>query len=630
MPQPIPIKDHEKETRLVNKRLMACALFVVAITCALVVRLYVLQVVEFDYHSTISENNRVHVLPITPTRGLIYDRNGVVLADNRPSYNLTITRERATDVNRELDEVASLLQLPAEDRTLFDKSMKQARHPFVPVTLFYGLSEKQIAVLAVNEFRLPGLDVEPQFVRHYPLGEHFAHSVGYVGRINEKESKALDTAEYRGTQSIGKTGVEKFYESQLHGHVGYEEVETNAQGRVLRVLKHTDPVPGENIVLSLDIKLQEAAEHALGDRRGSVVALDPSTGEVLAMVSNPSFDPNLFVTGISSKEYSTLRDSIDRPLFNRVLRGLYAPGSTIKPEVAIAGLDAGVVTPQTRVFDPGYYQLPDFDHKYRNWNHSGDGWVDMDAAIMRSNDTYFYDLAHKLGIDRLHDYMAMFGLGEKVSLDMYEESSGLMPSQAWKRATRHQPWFPGETVILGIGQGYMQVTPLQLAQATALIANKGVWNRPHLAMTVDGVAPVDEHPMPNILLKDPRDWEQVNHGMQMVMHDARGIARAAAAGAQYRIAGKSGTAQVVAIKQGERYNREKTRERNRDNALFVGFAPAEHPKIVISVMIENGEAGGRVAGPVVRQIMDAWLLDQDGHLKPQYAAPSKSPGDPHV
>ncbi|NUT78435.1 penicillin-binding protein 2 [Pseudomonas sp. C1C7] len=630
MPEAIPIKDHEKETRLVNKRLMACALFVVAITCALVVRMYVLQVVEFDYHSTISENNRVHVLPITPTRGLIYDRNGVVLADNRPSYNLTITRERATDVKQELDEVVNLLHLPPEDRTVFDKAMKQARHPFVPVTLFYELTEEQIAILAVNEFRLPGIDVEPQFVRHYPYAEHFAHSIGYVGRINEKESKTLDSVEYRGTQSIGKTGVEKFYESELHGHVGYEEVETNAQGRVLRVLKHTDPIPGKNIVLSLDVKLQEAAEQALGDRRGSVVALDPSTGEVLAMVSKPSFDPNLFVTGISFKEYAALHDSIDRPLFNRVLRGLYAPGSTIKPEVAIAGLDAGIVTPQTRVFDPGYYQLPDYDHKYRNWNHSGDGWVDMDAAIMRSNDTYFYDLAHKLGIDRLHDYMAMFGLGEKVSLDMYEESPGLMPSQAWKRATRRQAWFPGETVILGIGQGYMQVTPLQLAQATALIANKGVWNRPHLAQTVDGVAPVDEHPMPNILLKDPRDWEQVNHGMQMVMHDARGIARAAAAGAQYRIAGKSGTAQVVAIKQGERYNREKTRERNRDNALFVGFAPAEHPKIVISVMIENGEAGGRVAGPVVRQIMDAWLLDQDGHLKPQYAAPSKTPGDPHV
>jgi len=630
MPEPIPIKDHEKETRLVNKRLIACALFVFAISCALVVRLYILQVVEYDYHSTISENNRVHVLPIPPTRGLIYDRNGVLLADNRPSYNLNITRERATNVNQELDEVINLLHLPAEDRTVFDKAMKQSRHPFTPVTLFYELTEEQIAVLAVNEFRLPGLDVEPQFVRHYPLGAHFAHSIGYVGRINEKESKTLDSVEYRGTQSIGKTGIERFYEAQLHGHVGYEEVETNAQGRVLRVLKHTDPVPGKNIVLSLDVKLQAAAEAALGDRRGSVVALDPSTGEVLAMVSNPSFDPNLFVTGISSKEYSALRDSIDRPLFNRVLRGLYAPGSTIKPEVAIAGLDTGVVTPQTRVFDPGYYQLPDFDHKYRNWNHSGDGWVDMDAAIMRSNDTYFYDLAHKLGIDRLHDYMAMFGLGEKVSLDMFEESPGLMPSQAWKRATRRQAWFPGETVILGIGQGYMQVTPLQLAQATALIANKGVWNRPHLAKTVDGVAPVDEHPMPNILLKNPRDWDQVNHGMQMVMHDARGIARAAAAGAQYRIAGKSGTAQVVAIKQGERYNREKTLERHRDNALFVGFAPAEHPKIAISVMIENGEAGGRVAGPVVRQIMDAWLLDQDGHLKPQYAAPAKPPGDPHV
>ncbi|WP_339466188.1 penicillin-binding protein 2 [Pseudomonas sp. EA_65y_Pfl2_P74] len=630
MPEPIPIKDHEKETRLVNKRLIACAFFVFVISCALVVRLYILQVVEFDYHSTISENNRVHVLPIPPTRGLIYDRNGVLLADNRPSYNLSITRERATNVNQELDEVINLLHLPAEDRTVFDKALKQSHHPFTPVTLFYELTEEQIAVLAVNEFRLPGLDVEPQFVRHYPFGMHFAHSIGYVGRINEKESKTLDSEEYRGTQSIGKTGIERFYEAQLHGHVGYEEVETNAQGRVLRVLKHTDPEPGKNIVLSLDVKLQEAAEAALGDRRGSVVALDPSSGEVLAMVSNPSFDPNLFVTGISSKEYSALRDSIDRPLFNRVLRGLYAPGSTIKPEVAIAGLDAGVVTPQTRVFDPGYYQLPDYDHKYRNWNHSGDGWVDMDAAIMRSNDTYFYDLAHKLGIDRLHDYMAMFGLGEKVSLDMFEESPGLMPSQAWKRATRRQAWYPGETVILGIGQGYMQVTPLQLAQATALIANKGVWNRPHLAKTVDGVAPVDEHPMPNIVLKDPRDWEQVNHGMQMVMHAPRGIARAAAAGAQYRIAGKSGTAQVVAIKQGERYNREKTLERHRDNALFVGFAPAEDPKIAVSVMIENGEAGGRVAGPVVRQIMDAWLLDQDGHLKPQYAAPTKAPGNPHV
>lgn len=629
MPNPIPLKDHEKDARLVNRRVIACAILIAVLAGCLVARLYFLQVTEFAYHSTVSENNRVHVLPIPPERGLIYDRNGEVLADNRPSFNLTLTRERAGDWHGVIDQLMSILSLPDEDRILFDKELKQVRHPFEPATLLYELTEEQIALLAVNQYRLPGVDVAAQFIRHYPLGAHFAHSIGYVGRINEKEARQLDT-EYRGTQSIGKTGIERFYEPQLHGRVGYEEVETNAQGRVLRVLKRIDPVPGKNITLSLDVHLQEAAEAALGDRRGSVVALDPETGEVLAMVSKPSFDPNEFVTGISFKAYAALRDSIDRPLFNRVLRGLYAPGSTVKPEVAIAGLDTGVVNASTRVFDPGYFQLPDFDHKYRNWNHSGDGWVDMDAAIMRSNDTYFYTLAHKLGIDRLHDYMTMFGIGQKVSLDMFEESAGLMPSREWKRATRRQVWYPGETVILGIGQGYMQVTPLQLAQATSLIASKGVWHRPHLAKEVGKVAPVDEHPMPDIVLRDPREWDQVNEGMQMVMHDPRGIARAAAQGAQYRIAGKSGTAQVVAIKQGERYNRDKTLERHRDNALFVGFAPAERPKIVVSVMIENGEAGGRVAGPVVREILDAWLLDQNGKLKPQYAAPAAPNGTPHA
>ena len=630
MPKPIPLKDHDTEKRLVNKRLIACAALVLAISCTLVGRLYFLQVTEFDYNSTVSENNRVHVLPIPPERGFIYDRNGVLLADNQPSFNMTLTRERAGDADNVLDSVISILHLPAEERAVFAKAMKQARHPFEPSTLLYDLTEEQIALLAVNQYRLPGIDVEAQFVRHYPQGNHFAHSVGYVGRINEKETKQLDPTQYRGTQSIGKTGIERFYEPELHGKVGFEEVETNAQGRVMRVLRHTDAVPGKNIVLSLDIKLQEAAEEALGDRRGSIIAIDPKTGEVLAMVSKPSFDPNLFVTGISSRDYSGLRDSIDKPLFNRALRGLYAPGSTIKPEVAIAGLDSGVISASTRVFDPGYFQLPNVEHKYRNWNHSGDGWVDLNAAIMRSNDTYFYDLASKLGIDRLHDYLSMFGVGQKVSLDMFEESSGLMPSREWKRSTRRQAWYPGETVILGIGQGYMQVTPLQLAQATALIANKGVWNRPHLARTIDGAPPVDEHPMPNIVLHDPKEWEQVNHAMQLVMHDARGIARASATGAQYRIAGKSGTAQVVAIKQGERYNRLKTAERNRDNALFVGFAPAEDPQIVISVMIENGEAGGRVAGPVVRKVMDAWLLDSQGGLKPQYASPHIKQGNPPV
>ena len=619
MSQPIRLKDHEKDARLVRNRVVVGAVAIMLLVCVLIARLYYLQIIQYDYHSTLSENNRVHVQPIPPTRGLIFDRNGVIIADNRPSFSLTMTRERAGKWPEVLDAIVEVLGLTADDRALFEKRMKQGRRPFEPVPILFELSEDQIARIAVNQFRLPGVEVAAQLVRHYPQGAHFAHSVGYVGRINEKELKTLDPVNYSGTHHIGKTGVERFYEDALHGQVGYEEVETNARGRVLRVLKRTDPIPGKDIVLGLDIKLQEAAELALGGRRGAIVALDPRSGEVLAMVSQPSFDPNLFVTGIGFQAYADLRDSIDRPLFNRVLRGLYPPGSTIKPAVAIAGLDSGVVTAGSRVFDPGYYQLPNYDHKYRNWNRSGDGWVDLDLAIMRSNDTYFYDLAHKMGIDRLSTYMNKFGLGQRVSLDMFEESSGLMPTREWKRATRRQAWFPGETLILGIGQGYMQTTPLQMAQATALIASKGKWFRPHLAKTIEGQPPVDEKPIEDIVLRDPADWAKVTHGMEQVMHNARGTARAAATGAQYRIAGKSGTAQVVAIKQGEKYDRNKVQERHRDHALFVGFAPADDPKIVVSVMIENGEAGGRVAAPVMRQIMDAWLLDANGQLKTEFA-----------
>ena len=619
MSQPIRLKDHEKDARLVRNRVVVGASAVMLLVCVLIARLYYLQVIQYDYHSTLSENNRVHVQPIPPTRGLIFDRNGVIIADNRPSFSLSMTRERAGDWQQVLDAIVEVLELTEDDRALFEKRMRQGRRPFEPVPILFELTEEQIARVAVNQFRLPGVEVVAQLVRHYPQGAHFAHSVGYVGRINEKELKTLDPVNYSGTHHIGKTGIERFYEPQLHGQVGYEEVETNARGRVLRVLKRTDPKPGQDIVLSLDIKLQEAAEAALAGRRGAIVALDPRTGEVLAMVSQPSFDPNLFVTGISFKAYAELRDSIDRPLFNRVLRGLYPPGSTIKPAVAIAGLDSGVVTAASRVFDPGYYQLPNYDHKYRNWNRSGDGWVDLDTAIMRSNDTYFYDLAHKMGIDRLASYLNRFGIGRRVSLDMFEESAGLMPSREWKRATRRQAWFPGETLILGIGQGYMQATPLQLAQATALIANQGKWNRPHLAKIIEGQPPVDDDPMPDIVLRDKSDWAKVTHGMEQVMHNARGTARKASVGAQYRIAGKSGTAQVVAIKQGEKYDRNKLQERHRDHALFVGFAPADDPRIVVSVMVENGESGSGVAAPVVRQVMDAWLLDEQGHLKAEYA-----------
>ncbi|MDH4583458.1 penicillin-binding protein 2 [Pseudomonas sp. BN415] len=618
MPQPIRLKDHEKDARLVRQRVIVGAVAVLLLTCVLIARLYYLQVIQYDYHSTLSENNRVHVQPIPPTRGLIFDRNGVIIADNRPSFSLSVTRERAGDWKATLDVIVEVLQMTPDDRALFEKRMRQGRRPFEPVPILFELTEEQIARVAVNQFRLPGVEVVAQLVRHYPQGAHFAHSVGYVGRINEKELKQLDPVNYSGTHHIGKTGIERFYEDQLHGEVGYEEVETNARGRVLRVLKRTDPKPGKDLVLTLDVRLQEAAEQALAGRRGAIVAIEPSSGDVLAMVSQPSFDPNPFVTGISFKAYAELRDSIDRPLYNRVLRGLYPPGSTIKPMVAVSGLDSGVVTPASRVFDPGFYQLPNYDHKYRNWNRSGDGWVNMETAIMRSNDTYFYDLAHKMGIDRLHDYMSRFGFGQRVALDMFEESAGLMPSRDWKRARYRQAWYPGETLILGIGQGYMQATPLQLAQAVALMANRGKWIRPHLAKTIEGQQPLDPNPMPDIILRDPKFWDAGRIGMEQVVHGARGTAHKVGATSVYRIAGKSGTAQVVAIKQGEKYDRSKVQERHRDHALFVAFAPAEDPKIAVAVMVENGESGSGVAAPVVKQVMDAWLLGEDGQLKPEF------------
>ena len=626
MSQPIPLKDHEKDARLVRQRVFVGGAMVLLLICLLIARLYYLQVVQYQYHSTLSENNRVHVQPIPPNRGLIFDRAGKIIADNRPSFSLTVTRERAEDWRKTLDTVVEVLELSSEERELFEKRVLQGRRPFEPVPIMYELSEEQIARIAVDQFRLPGVEVAAQLVRHYPQGEHFAHSVGYVGRINEAEVKQLDPVNYSGTHHIGKTGIERFYEDSLHGQVGYEEVETNARGRVLRVLKRTDPIPGKDITLTLDLELQKAAEAALAGRRGAIVALQPTTGEVLAMVSQPSFDPNLFVTGISFKAYGALRDSIDQPLFNRVLRGLYPPGSTIKPMMAIAGLDSGVTTEEAKVFDPGFFQLPNVKHKYRNWNRGGDGWVNLETAIYRSNDTYFYDLAHKMGIDRMYEYMTRFGIGQRVALDMFEETAGLMPSREWKRARYRQPWYPGETVILGIGQGYMQATPLQLAQATALMANHGKWIRPHLAKSIEGVAPVDPDPMPDIRLRDPHYWDAAIGGMEKVLHGARGTAKKVGDTAHYRIAGKSGTAQVVAIKQGERYDSGKLAERHRDHALFIAFAPVHDPQIAVAVMVENGESGSGVAAPVAKQVMDAWLLSEAGELKAEFAPPLTAEG----
>ncbi len=608
MPPAIRLKDHQRDKRLIRQRLLAATVFILLLTAVLVARMYFLQVVQYEHHSTLAENNRIHVQSLPPTRGLVYDRNGVVLAENRPSFSLTLTRERAGDWRQVLDTLMEVLELDSEEKDTYIKRIEQGRRPFEPVPVLFELSEAQIARVAVNQYRLPGVEVEAQMVRYYPFGEQFAHTVGYVGRINEDDLKRLDPVEYSGTHHTGRLGVERFYEKQLHGKVGYEEVETNARGRVLRVLNRVEPQSGQDVYLSLDIRLQQAAKKALDGRRGAVVALDPKTGEVLAMVSEPSYDPNPFVTGIGFKAYAELRDSIDQPLYNRVLRGLYPPGSTIKPMVVLAGLDAGVITPESTVFDPGFYQLPNSSHKYRNWNRGGDGWVGLELAVARSNDTYFYDLAHKLGVDRLHEYMTLFGFGRRVALDMFEESAGLMPSREWKRQRYRQAWYPGETLILGIGQGYMQTTPLQLAQATALVASRGKWIRPHLARSVGGEPVTDPEPLPDIQLSNPEYWEYARKAMEAVVHGARGTARKIGQDAPYRIAGKSGTAQVVAIKQGERYNRDKVQERHRDHALFIAYAPAEAPEIAVAVMVENGESGSGVAAPVARAVLDAWLL----------------------
>ncbi|UJJ30898.1 penicillin-binding protein 2 [Halopseudomonas maritima] len=620
MAKPIHLKDHNIDARIVQRRLVLAAVVVVALVGALVARMYHLQVTQYEHHSTLSENNRVHVQPIPPTRGRIYDRNGVVLAENRPSYSLTITRDRVEDLPATFELLRSLLALSEEDLAQAERRLSQARRPFESVPVMFELTQEQIARIAINQFRLPGVEVQASFVRYYPYADHFAHALGYVGRINEQELKSIDPVAYAGTHYIGKTGIERFYEQLLHGTVGYEEVETNARGRVLRVLKRTEPVSGSDLTLELDAELQAVAEEALGDRRGAVVAIDPNTGGVLAFVSKPGFDPNLFVTGISYADYGALRDSLDQPLFNRVLRGQYPPGSTIKPIVALAGLDAGVVTRTSRVYDPGFYQLPNVSHKYRNWNRAGDGWVDMSYAIARSNDTYFYDLAHKLGIDRLHDFMSQFGIGQRVSIDMYEEAAGLMPSRDWKRGRYRQPWYPGETLIAGIGQGYMLATPLQLAQSTALIASRGVWHRPRLLKEAEGLLPDESDTPPNIQIRNDSDWDFITQAMQDVMQSPHGTARAAAANAPYNMAGKSGTAQVVAIAQGERYDSAALRERHRDHALFVGFAPTEKPMIAVAALVENGESGGRVAGPVVRAVFDAWVLPR----LPQEPAPESA------
>ncbi|MCE9683193.1 penicillin-binding protein 2 [Halomonas alkalisoli] len=607
------LKNPQQELRIFRVRSLLAGLLIVALTGLLMGRLVYLQVVQHEVYSTRSEKNRVRVEPLPPTRGLIQDRNGVLLAENRPTYNLTLIRERVEDLDGTLDFLETLLALSAEEAEAFRLRSRQRQRPFQPALLMSDLDEAQIARLAVNRHRLPGIEVEAQLLRYYPDANITAHALGYVGRINAEEMKTLDLGRYAGTHFIGKTGVERFYEDVLHGQAGLRKVETNARGRVLRELGRTDPVPGQDLALTLDMGLQTLAYELLDGRRGSIVAIAPATGEILAMVSAPGFDSNQFVTGIDFASYRALQEDLDLPLFNRAIRGQYPPGSTIKPFLAMAGLAEGVITPDRTINDPGFYQLPNDSRRYRNWLRWGHGRVDMERSIAVSNNTYYYSLAHDLGIDRLHDQMSAFGFGQRVGHDVFGESGALMPSRDWKRGRFGQPWYPGETLSVGIGQGYWQVTPLQLATATAVLANRGEWVKPRLASRIGG-EPVEvdlPNTPPALDIDNDYWWDRIFSGMEKVLTGHEGTARRTGVGLEYRMGGKSGTAQVFSLGQDQRYNAEELAERLRDHALFMAFAPLEDPQIAVAVIVENAGGGSTHAAHLARAMTDAWLLDEE-------------------
>ncbi|WP_043488268.1 penicillin-binding protein 2 [Halomonas halodenitrificans] len=607
------LKSPEQELRIFRVRALLALLLVLLLTGLLVGRLAYLQVAQHEVYTTRSEKNRVRVEPLPPTRGLIYDRNGVLLAENRPTYNLTLVRERVEDLEATLDRLVAILELSEEEAEAFRVRSRQRKRPFQPALLMSDLNEGQIARLAVNRHLLPGVEVEAQLLRYYPDAEVMAHALGYVGRINAEELERLDAGRYAGTHFIGKTGVERFYEEELHGEAGLRKVETNARGRVLRELGRTDPVPGKDLTLTLDKSLQELAFELLDGRRGAIVAIEPATGGILAMASAPGYDTNQFVTGIDVASYRGLQEDIDLPLYNRAIRGHYPPGSTIKPFLAMAGLAEGVITPGKTIHDPGYFQLPNDDRRYRNWLSWGHGRVDLERSLAVSNNTYYYTLAHDLGIDRIYRNMTNFGFGTRVAHDVFGQSRALMPSRDWKRERYDQAWYPGETLSVGIGQGYWQVTPLQLATATAVLANRGDWVKPRLAQRLGDEA------LPEALPDTPEDidlanegwWDSVFSGMEKVVSGHEGTARRTGVGLEYRMGGKSGTAQVFSLGQDEKYNADELAERLRDHALFVAFAPLEAPQIAVAVIVENAGGGSTHAAHLARAMTDAWLLEDE-------------------
>lgn len=604
------LRDTVQEKQLFQRRAFVAILGVVVITLLLLARFYYLQVIAHETYTTLSDRNRVQVQPVSPTRGLIYDRNGVLLAENRPVFSLTILPERVDDMEALLEDIQEIVDVREEDIENFRRRVDERRRPYEAVPLHYHLTEEEIARLAVNRHRLPGVETDARLVRYYPYGKLTSHVLGYVGRINKQDMQRLDSVRYAGTHYTGKTGLERVYEDELHGEVGYQNVEINARGRVMRVLEREDPEPGGDLTINLDIRLQHIAQQAMGDRRGAIVAINPQTGGILAQVSTPGFDTNKFVTGIDHESYASLRDSIDTPLFNRATRGQYPPGSTVKPFLALAGLDSGTVTKSRIVHDPGYYRLPNSSQVFRNWKRGGHGDTTLSDAITLSSDTYFYDMAHKMGVTLMSDYLRRFGFGTATALDVRNERSGILPTPEWKRRVQGDPWYPGDSVNMGIGQGYFLATPMQLAAATSVIASRGDRLAPRHLRSVDGELPAD-HLLPDVVrppleLGSESDWEYVIEAMVDVVHGSEGTARGINRGLEYQMAGKTGTSQVFSL-EGEEYDEDELKERMKDHGLFIAFAPAGEPRIAVSVLVENGGSGSSSAAPVARKVIDAWI-----------------------
>jgi penicillin-binding protein 2 len=607
----VELRNSRLEIYHFRLRLAIASGFVLCMFFLLFVRFFYLQVVRHDYYSTLAEANRISIVPIVPNRGIIVDRNGVLLANNYSAYTLEITPRKVDDVEALVDDLAGVIEITPKDRRRFRKLLEESKS-FESLPIRTRLSDEEIARFAANRYRFPGVEINARLFRQYPQAELFSHVVGHIGRINTREIEQLETdgldANYRGTDYIGKVGLEQSYETHLHGTTGVEEVEVDAAGRAVRTLSRSAPVSGNNLVLNLDARLQEVIYRAFGDYRGALVAIDPTTGGVLAFVSKPGFDPNLFVDGIDPQNWKELNESIDRPMVNRALAGTYPPGSTFKPYMALAALTYGKRRPEQAIHDPGGFNFG--GHFFRDDKVGGHGMVDMYKSLVVSCDTYYYMLANDLGIDNISTFMRQFGFGSRTGIDITGESAGILPSQDWKMKRFRQKWYAGETISVGIGQGYNSYTPLQLAQAIATIANDGVMFRPHIVNYVEDIvtrsrAVVEPQPLRTIDLK-PEHLKIVKDALTGV--NVEGTGARAFAGAPYTSAGKTGTAQVIAIKQGEKYVASRVAERHRDHALFIAYAPADKPKLALAVLVENAGFGARAAAPIARQVFDYYLL----------------------